>query len=201
MSEADRLERLWAGGFGDDYVARNSSRYDERAPFWDSMLRRYPTRRALEVGCNVGGNLRWMLRHLDEPFVCGIDVNMTALSQLRGSLPAVGACRSLARQLPFRDQSFDLVFTMGVLIHQPEDTLAAVMAEMVRTSRRYVLCGEYFGEAAEAIPYRGQEGALFRRDYGKHFEQLFPQLSLVEQGFLGREHGWDDVTFWVLQKR
>src|SRR5437667_38730 len=46
MSEADRLERLWAGGFGDDYVDRNLSQYDERAPFWDSVLERFLARRA-----------------------------------------------------------------------------------------------------------------------------------------------------------
>ncbi len=201
MSEADRLEQLWAGGFGDEYVERNLSQYDERAPFWDSVLTRYPARRALEVGCNVGGNLRWIVRHPGQPRVCGIDVNSSALGQLHRNLPGVGACRGLARQLPFPDASFDLVFTMGVLIHQPEDSLAPVMAEMVRTSRRYVLCGEYFGEMTEAVPYRGHEGALFRRDYGKLFEGLFPQLSLVEQGFLARDVGWDDVTFWVLEKR
>ena len=36
------------------------------------------------------------------------------------------------------------------------------MDEIVRCSRRYVLCGEYRADDLEEVPYRGQEGALFR---------------------------------------
>ena len=44
---------------------------------------------------------------------------------------------------------------------------------MVRASSRYVFCGEYYDtETVEA--YRGHEGALFRRDYGGLFLDLFP---------------------------
>ena len=93
------------------------------------------------------------------------------------------------------------VFTMGVLIHQPDDTLPLVMAEMVRCARRWVLCGEYHDTESVAVPYRGHEGALFRRDYGGLFQQLFPELQLQDEGFLGKEQGWDDVTWWLFEKR
>jgi spore coat polysaccharide biosynthesis protein SpsF len=89
---------------------------------------------------------------------------------------------------------------MGVLIHQPESTLPLVMSEVVRCSNRYVLCGEYFSEQTIEVPYRGQCGALFKRDYGRIYQELFPNLSLVEKGFLSREEGWDDVTFWLFKK-
>jgi hypothetical protein len=71
---------------------------------------------------------------------------------------------------------------------------------MVRCSRRWVLCGEYHAEYTVEVPYRGQEGALFKRDYGRLFLELFPDLTLRDQGFLGRDDGWDDVTWWVLEK-
>ena len=100
-----------------------------------------------------------------------------------------------ARELPFRDRWFDLVFTMGVLIHQPPQTLPLVMAEIVRCSRRYVLCGEYFAEKLTEVPYRGQTGALFKRDFGGMYEQLFPELELRKTGFLsqGRRLGRRDL--------
>ena len=74
------------------------------------------------------------------------------------------------------------------------------MAEIVRCSRRYVLCGEYFAEETTEVPYRGQDGALFKRDYGALYQELFPELALVEQGFLGRDEGWDDVTWWLFER-
>jgi hypothetical protein len=112
----------------------------------------------------------------------------------------VNALWSPARELPFRDRLFDLVFTIGVLIHQPETTLPIVMAEIVRCSRRYVLCGEYYAEQTIEVPYRGATKALFKRDYGRIYRELFPELRLLKQGFLSRNEGWDDVTYWVFEK-
>jgi hypothetical protein len=119
---------------------------------------------------------------------------------LRAAIPGVSALLCPARDLPFRDHWFDLVFTMGVLIHQPESTLPLVMSEIVRCSRRFVLCGEYYAEQTTEVPYRGQEGALFKRDYGRLYRELFPELKLVRQQFLGRDEGWDDVTVWLFEK-
>ena len=93
------------------------------------------------------------------------------------------------------------MFTTGVLIHQPPDELPQVMDEIVRCSRRYVLCGEYRADDLEEVPYRGQEGALFRHDYGRLYRERHPSLRLVEEGFLPRSEGvWDDITYWVFEK-
>ena len=90
---------------------------------------------------------------------------------------------------------------MGVLIHQPPGQLPAVMDEIVRCSRRYVLCGEYRADEPEEVHYRGQAGALFRQDYGRLYRDRFPGLRLVEEGFLPRKEGaGDDATFWVFEQ-
>jgi pseudaminic acid biosynthesis-associated methylase len=199
-SEGERLEGLWSGDFGDDYVDRNAASYDNRRDFWESIQQATACTSALEVGCNVGGNLRWLAPLLPDGGTYGVDVNRKALSALHAEFPTINAVWSPARDLPFRDRRFDLVFTMGVLIHQPDSTLPLVMHEMVRCSRRWVLCGEYFADASEEVPYRGHEGALFRRDYGGLFRELFPELVLRDSGFLGREAGWDDVTWWLFER-
>src|SRR5207302_8261843 len=119
------------------------------------MLERISPQRVLEVGCNVGGNLEWIEKDVPSGGVYGVDVNHKALAELRSRLGHVNAVWSPARELPFRDRFFDLVFTMGVLIHQPEATLPLVMSEIVRSSRRWVMCGEYFAEATTEVAYRG----------------------------------------------
>lgn len=199
-SEATRLEHLWAGNFGDDYVSRNADSYSHREPFWQHQLERLKPRTVLEVGCNIGGNLEWIEPRVAQGSVYGVDINRTAITRLRERLPSVNAIWSPGRDLPFRDRLFDLVFTMGVLIHQPEITLPLVMSEMVRCSGRYVLCGEYFAEDTVEVPYRGHDGALFKRDYGALFAQMFPELALVDSGFLSRDEGWDDVTWWLFER-
>ncbi len=199
-SEAQRLEELWAGPFGDEYAGRNQNAWAARGPFWADLLAEFPAEQVLEIGCNSGANLRWIAQRLAPDRVYGVDVNAGALRELRRELPDVNGVLVPARELPFRDRWFDLVFTMGVLIHQPESTLPLVMAEIVRCSRRYVLCGEYHAEQTTEVPYRGQTGALYKRDYGRLYQELFPELQLRKQGFLGRDRGWDDVTYWLFEK-
>lgn len=198
-SEVTRLEQLWGGDFGDAYVERNRNAGDPRGRFWKALLQEFPARRVLEVGCNTGANLRWLVEQVPE--VYGIDVNRKALAELRKTLSEVNAVHSPARNLPFRDAWFDMVFTMGVLIHQPPQALPLVMSEIVRCASRYVICGEYYSPEPTEVPYRGQRAALFKRDFGGMYLELFPELKLRKQGFLSREDGWDDVTWWVLEKQ
>jgi len=200
-SEAGRLEALWSGDFGNDYVERNLRSYDERGPFWTSLLTTVRPESVLEVGSNVGGNLQWVAQVVAPENVVGIDVNSRALEELEERLPGVRGVKSSARELPFPDRAFDLVFTMGVLIHQPDESLPAVMNEMVRTARRYLLCGEYYDSETTEVPYRGHRNALFRRDYGGLFTSRYAdQLQLAFHGFLGTEDGFDNVTWWLFER-
>ena len=199
-SEAARLEELWAGEFGNAYVDRNRGVHAPREAFWTGLVDELTPKRVLEVGCNLGGNLQWIARRLPPADVYGVDVNPHALDELRAAIPGVNALTAAGRELPFRDAWFDLVFTMGVLIHQPESTLPLVMSEIVRCSRRWVLCGEYFAEQSTEVAYRNQPGALFKRNYGRLYAELFPGLRLVRQEFYGRDQGWDDVTVWLFEK-
>ncbi len=200
LAPSTRLEDLWRGSFGTEYTDRNAGAGEKRSRFWRSLLSEFPVSSVLEVGCNLGVNLRWIQPHVLSGKVVGIDVNDYALARLQRGLPGVKAAVAVARELPFRDDAFDLVFTMGVLIHHAPDALPAAMSEIVRCARRYLLCGEYFAESLTEVFYRGQHGALFKQDFGARYQELFPELKLLKQGRLFEEDGWDDVTFWLFEK-
>jgi len=201
LTEAERLEALWSGDFGNDYVERNFDAYNARGPFWQMILNETGAESVCEVGCNVGGNLRWVSPPLPGGKVVGIDINRKALDHLRTIIPNVRAFESPARSLPLIDRAVDLVFTMGVLIHQPEESLPIVMEQMVRIADKWVLCGEYADDHTVEVSYRGHEGALFRRDYGNLFLERFPDtLQLVKTGFLGSDEGFDDTTWWLFKR-
>jgi pseudaminic acid biosynthesis-associated methylase len=199
--EATRLESLWEGDFGNAYVDRNAVLDDRRRTFWQSVLDSAPIRTVLEVGCGQGGNLRPISAILEPSNVWGVDLNAEAIRRAQRNAPGTNVVRSMARDLPFRDGRFDLVFTMGVLIHQPEETLPLVMAEIVRCTRRYVLFGEYHSDQTVEVPYHGAPGTLFKRDYGRLYATLFPELAIRTEGYLESQEGFDRTTWQLLEKR
>src|SRR5262245_52314972 len=90
-AHTQRLEGLWKGNFGDAYTQRNAAAADRRRPFWDALLDEFPCRRVLEVGCNLGANLKWVSAKVTPNEVYGIDINESALTQMRATLPGVNA--------------------------------------------------------------------------------------------------------------
>jgi pseudaminic acid biosynthesis-associated methylase len=198
--DAGRLEELWAGEFGDAYVERNAMTVDARRGFWHGILDQFPARSALEVGCAAGANLQVLAERLPPHRLWGSDINGAALASLQQAAPGINATWGVARELPFRDRWFDLVFTVGLLIHQPEATLPLVMSEIVRCSRRWILCGEYHADEHTQVEYRGLDGVLFKRDYGRLYVDLFPELELRAEGFLTKEQGFDRVTWHVFER-
>jgi pseudaminic acid biosynthesis-associated methylase len=196
--EAARIEQIWGGQFGNEYVSRNRVNPALRQDFWRGIMTRYISPTVLEVGCNLGANLRPISIVAPATSLTGIDINATALGELHREAPAVRLSRASASALPFADRSFDLVFTCGVLIHQPPELLPFIMDEIVRCSRRYVLCAEYFSPDTVEVPYRGQTRALFKSDFGRTYEERYP-LRLLEKTLLTGP-GWDEVTCWVFQK-
>ena len=199
-ADAERLEHLWAGDFGDAYSDRNRDAGREREPFWRDVLDRTGPDCILEVGANVGANLAW-LRHLrPSARLTGLDVNAPAIVELSRRVAGVNGVVGTARALPFADGSFDLVATVAVLIHQSAEALPVALAESVRCTSRWLLCAELYTPTTTPVEWRGQSGALIKRDYGRLYQDAFPALDLVDHGVLDRSTGWDDVTFWLFEK-
>jgi spore coat polysaccharide biosynthesis protein SpsF len=199
--EAARLETLWAGAFGNAYVDRTLSSGDDRGELWLPLMDEIRPETVLEVGCGAGRNLQWITQRVDARCVTGVDINAKALRLLDRRVVGVRGVNAPARELPLADRSVEFVFTMGVLMHQPEETLDKVMSEMVRVSSRYVFCSEYFDANTVALPYHGNDRALFRRDYGELFLDLFPfELALVREGHFGPEGRPGRMRWWLFER-
>jgi len=194
MADATKLEKLWEGPFGDAYTERCKEIAD-RTEFWKNILKFHP-RYILEIGCNIGANL-FFINQISKAVLFGIDVNVNALKM---AYPVANYLRAPAKNIPYKDGYFDLVFTSGVLIHQPDETLPRVMGEMYRLSSKYILFAEYGDGSTVNVPYRGQEGALFRRNYEQIWHSMYPETTLIEKGYAGKDLGFDNVTWCLWEK-
>jgi ubiquinone/menaquinone biosynthesis C-methylase UbiE len=100
----------------------------EMCPPWEGM-------RVLEVGCGTGANLSLYENAGCDVF--GIDLSPAMLKVASRKLSERADLRLAdAAEMPYADDSFDLVTSFLTLHEMPAATRAAVMAEMVRVVNR-----------------------------------------------------------------
>lgn len=199
---------LWKSDFGDQYLLRNSISKDNSMRLtrdWGKMLSKAVNpspQSVLEVGCNVGRNLI-VLKNL-VPELHGVEPNSAACKACRENpeLRDVTVREGDGFQLPFPDSSIDMVFTSGVLIHVAPENLDAMIAEIFRVARHYILAIEYFSHQPIAVQYRGMDGFLFKRDFGGYYLEKYPNsLKVIDYGFLWqRVDSADNANWWLFSK-
>lgn len=201
--------RFWRGEFGDAYTDRNASHAGHlraRVAMWAPIMACLvgaPPASILEVGANVGNNLR-ALRQLSGAEFFALEPNAKARQKLvdDGVVPATNVRDGFAASIDLPAGAVDLAFTSGVLIHIHPDDLLASCREIHRVARRYVVCIEYFSDRAEEINYRGHAERLFKRDFGGFWLDNFADLKVVNYGFAWKRlTGLDNLTWWVFEKR
>jgi pseudaminic acid biosynthesis-associated methylase len=208
MTKTAQLD-AWRGDFGNEYVDRNAPLADVlrmRTRMWAAMLKstfNNPPSSFLEVGCNIGLNLRAIDRLIGaEPFAVEPNDKARATLLSENILPADNLFNATGQDIPVADGAVEMSFSAGVLIHVHPDDLPKVADEMHRVTSRWLLVAEYFSAKPETIPYRGRDDLLFKRDFGGFFMDRFDDLEIVDDGFLwSRTSGIDDVTWALFRKK
>jgi pseudaminic acid biosynthesis-associated methylase len=204
---------VWSGPFGADYTDRNPqtpeeldihyrttfgiSRSDLNHEFLNDLDRDI---RILEVGSNVGTQLR-MLERMSFTHLTGLELQSYALSAARGYSPELPFVRGEGSRLPFVDESFDLVFTSGVLIHIDPLKLPGILAEIHRCTRRYIWGWEYFSEAYCEVVYRERGGMLWKGDFAAMYRERFPNLQMLRERRVPYLNGPNEDSMFLLEKR
>jgi pseudaminic acid biosynthesis-associated methylase len=200
-------ESFWINQIADDYLATNADFDSELScKAWKRIFENIDTSEIgsfLECGSNLGRNLHSLKSLLPECSQSLIEISPLAYQIAVDKYDPDNSYNGAIKESKFPIQ-FDLVFSMGVLIHVNPDDLLATMERMYLHSKRYILIGEYFNRTPVSISYRGSEDKLFKRDFGRLFADNF-NCHLVDYGFLwGYEFdaaGFDDITYWLFEKR
>ena len=159
--------------------------------FWRTVLNKTGARSVTEVGCNAGWNLSAIRRVHSDVQLSGIEINEYAAHQARAAgLPVTTTLLALPRA--------DLVFTAGVLIHQNQDALKNMMEAIIAASYQWVLAVEYPADKEEHVKYRGMDGYLWRRPYGRMYRNM--GLIEVDSWPVTMKDGFDNCTAWLLKK-
>jgi spore coat polysaccharide biosynthesis protein SpsF len=206
MTRATEQESFWEGTFGDDYCGRNRGANwvaANAALFSKALARTCSVHDILELGSNIGLNLMALRLLLPGAGLSAVEINKKAAEELKSNVPGVDL--HLTSLLDFQpERTWDLVFTKGVLIHINPANLARAYDLMYRASSRYILTCEYYNPVPQQISYRGHENKLFKRDFAGDLLDRFPDLRLLDYGFVYRRDALfpqDDMSWFLMEKR
>ncbi len=199
-------EDFWKNTITESY-ARDNSFFDERLGIdaWEEILSKVNKADILsylDCGSNIGRNIAFLEKVLPTASANIIELAQGPYDKCTKNFNIKESFLGPIKTAEF-NVKFDLVFTIGVLIHLNPDDLLKSMNRMYEMSSRYILIGEYFSRTPIMIEYRGEEDRLFKRDFGKLFIENFDS-NLIDCGFLwGHEYdkaGFDDITYWLFEK-
>lgn len=206
MAFQTEQEAFWAGEFGNDYISRNKSEelLASNLSFFSNALKSVSKiDSVIEFGANIGMNLRAMKLLFPQQKQFGVEINQKACEQLTSFLGAGNTFNGSIFDFQAQEK-FDLSLIKGVLIHINPEMLPSVYQALYNTSKRYILVAEYYNPAPVEISYRGHAGRLFKRDFAGEMLDKFPDLKLIDYGFLyHRDPAFpqDDITWFLMEKR
>ncbi len=205
MSYKTEQETFWSGEFGDEYIERNQGKAviaANTALFSKILQSTNSISSIIEFGSNIGLNLHALKSLLPLAKLSAIEINQKAAAKLK----EIGDIHIHQTSiLDFQPtEEYDVALIKGVLIHINPDELNAVYERLYKASRKYICIAEYYNPSPVALSYRGHDSKLFKRDFAGEMLDKFPDLKLVDYGFVyHRDNNFpqDDTTWFLLEKR
>jgi SAM-dependent methyltransferase len=159
MAKGDQNWRVWDGknDYGDILYQRATGQLPEMESAKAAALLLkaiiQPKDTVIDVGCGAGHYLRSLRRELDVPFeYTGIDATAGYVALAKQAWAGDAHARFETGDifdLPFADNTFDLVISCNLLLHLP--SIRVPFRELVRVARRNVLVRTLIGERSFQI--------------------------------------------------
>jgi pseudaminic acid biosynthesis-associated methylase len=183
----------WCRQFGTEYTDRNAfslagmerlykrnygiSRAEMNNMFIGDMDRSV---RILEVGSNIGNQLL-CLQKMGFTNLYAIELQAYAAKLSKLGTRNINIIQGSAFNIPYKDESFNLIFTSGLLIHISPADVNLVLDEICRCSREYIWGFEYYADCLTEVNYRGENELLWKRNFVELYLERFPNLRLIKE--------------------
>mgnify|MGYP001248944247 CR=1 FL=1 len=185
MKKLKSLQEIaWSKKIGTDYTIR-SIKFENRYPTIGKTLvsNKIKVNSILELGCNVGFNLKVLKKIYPRANIVGVEINKAAYEIAKKNYNCLNESLIYFKS----SKKFDLVITSGVLIHQSPKLLKKIYKNIYNLSKKYIYIDEYFNPTPVKILYRNKKNLLFKRDFAKDIWNMYPNLKLVNYGFYWNE--------------
>lgn len=115
-----------------------------RSKWFAKKVKKYNITSIFEVGCNSGRNLKEIIDKIDIR-VGGIDINSEAIKKAKIMIPAGNFICGSIYDMDIEDK-YDLVFTMGTMIHIPPDKIMLAIQNCIEKSNKIIVHMERLGQ-------------------------------------------------------
>lgn len=194
MNKTTKQMEKWIGEFGKEYTDRNLLTLEELEALYQKNFGFTRTEmnlefigdlersiRILEVGSNIGNQL-FCLQNMGFQSLYGIELQKYAVELSHKSRTnRITIIQGSALNIPYKDDSFDLVFTSGLLIHIAPSDVEQVLSEIYRCTKKYIWGFEYFADSYTEIEYHGNIELLWKANFVKIYLNSFSDLRLVKE--------------------
>ena len=180
---------------GDAWFERNPKEASEQSvALLDALTAiRIAPRSILEIGCGGGAPLH-MLREAFGAKCAGVDPSRKAIAYAASNFPDIDFSIGTADDLPFEDDSFDLV-VLGFCLYltDPKDHFrAAWQIDRVLQDNGTVVIKDFLVPSAYKTPYAHQPGVFSYKMSWSQMLTWHPAYSLLSRTYI--EHG-STLTF------
>jgi pseudaminic acid biosynthesis-associated methylase len=214
MGRITKQIEKWSGIFGKEYTDRNAlslkdldslyernygiARTEMNSRFIGNLKR---SMSVLEVGSNIGNQLL-CLQNMGFANLWAVELQKYAIELSKSRTQNMSTIQACASNIPFKDDSFDLVFTSGLLIHISPADINIVLDEIFRSCTEYIWGFEYYADSLTEVNYRGESGLLWKTNFPRLYLNRFPSLRLVrEERFKYLDNDNVDVMFLLKKKQ
>jgi len=165
-----------------------SSGYLDREIFFQNMLidelNRLDFHSFFEAGCGFGWNIKRVKESFPGVRVGGLDFSFTQLCSAGKYIkdeiiPVVNGdnCR-----MPYKDNAFDIGFSLGVFMNIHKDKIRDALAEMTRVCAKYIVHIEY--DDNHTTPELKEKRAFKTNIVSHDYFQLYAEMGLKPEKFL-----------------
>ena len=205
MNYETEQEEFWAGKFGNEYTERNNNAIicSNISIFSKILNRTRNITSCLELGANRGLNLIAISELIPNIKMKAVEINEVAATECN-KIPNVDVFKGSIFDYEIEPETYDIVFTKGVLIHIAPEKLEGVYKTLYESSKKYVLVAEYYNPTPIEVSYRGNSEKLFKSDFAGEMLDKYEDLELVDYGFVyHRDYSFpqDDITWFLMEKK
>ncbi len=163
--------------WSDTYFHQPCRKEVNQSHYWLlEVVKKIKSESIIEVGCGFGKNIDFLYKNL--PYTSklfGLDISESMVKKAKDYIPgnASLACGDILN-LPFSDNSFDLVFTHGTLMHISADNLPKAILELKRIAKKDIIIIEevLWSNIKKKKKITQLNEYTFIHDYRKIFHEL-----------------------------